>query len=109
MTIPVTVWTKPDCQQCRMVKHRLEIAGVEFEERDLTAPEYAKDLRHFIGIGYRSVPITEFKHLAVPGFVPAEIDRVIDAWRADRAGAPLLSPAERAEADRFGIHDEDRQ
>lgn len=109
MTTPVTVWTKPDCQQCRMVKHRLEVAGVEFEERDLTAPEHAKDLRHFIGIGYMSAPITEFKHLAVPGFRPTEIDQVIEAWRAEQSGAPLLSPAERAEVERFGIHDEDRQ
>lgn len=109
MTTRVTVWTKPNCQQCRMVKHRLEAASVEFEERDLTAPEHARDLRHFIGIGYQSAPITEYRYLAVPGFVPAEIDRVIETWRADQAGAPLLSPAERAEVERFGIHDEDRQ
>lgn len=78
----ITVWTKPSCQQCRMVKYRLEVAGVAFEERDLTDPHNARDLAHFVGLGYRSAPITEFGDLAVPGFVPSEIDQVIEAWRA---------------------------
>lgn len=79
---PIVVWTKPACVQCTAVKRRLTEAGVPFEERDLTAPENAKDLAHFVGLGYRSAPITEFGDLAVPGFVPAEIDQVVDAWRA---------------------------
>lgn len=79
----VTVWTKPACQQCRMVKFKLEAADVDFEERDLTAPEHAKDLAHFQGLGFSSAPITEYKGLAFPGFMPSEIDRVIEAWRAD--------------------------
>lgn len=77
----VIVWTKPVCQQCRMVKHRLTTAGVPFEERDLTAPEAAKDLEHFRILGYSSAPITEYGDIAVPGFMPSEIDRVIAAWR----------------------------
>lgn len=82
MTV-VTVWTKPACQQCRMVKFRLEAAGVDFEERDLTAPDAAKDLEHFRGLGYLSAPITEYRGSAVPGFMPSEIDRIITAWRAE--------------------------
>lgn len=81
----IIVWTKPSCQQCRMVRHRLEVAGVPFEERDLTAPENAKDLAHFMGLGYRSAPITEYGELAVPGFVPSEVDQVIAAWRVAQA------------------------
>lgn len=80
----VTVWTKPSCQQCRLVKFRLQAAGVPFEEEDLTAPENAKDLEHFRGLGYASAPITEYGGIAVPGFMPSEIDRVIEAWRADQ-------------------------
>ena len=83
----VIVWSKPACQQCRMVKFRLEAAGVSFVERDLTAPEHAKDLDHFRGIGYSSAPITEFGGIAVPGFTPSEIDRVIEAWRAEQGVA----------------------
>lgn len=78
---PIVVWTKPACVQCTAVKRRLTEAGVPFEERDLTAPENAKDLAHFVGIGYRSAPITEYGDIAVPGFVPSEIDRVVEAWR----------------------------
>ena len=77
----IVVWTKPSCMQCRMVKFRLQAAGVPFEERDLTAPENAKDLAHFTGIGYRSAPITEYGELAVPGFVASEIDQIVEAWR----------------------------
>jgi glutaredoxin-like protein NrdH len=78
----VVVWTKPSCQQCRMVKFRLQAADVPFVEQDLTAPANAKDLEHFRGLGYSSAPITEFEGIAVPGFMPSEIDRVIAAWRA---------------------------
>lgn len=80
----VIVWSKPACQQCRLVKFRLEAAGVEYSEMDLTAPENAKDLEYFRGLGYGSAPITEYGDLAVPGFMPSEVDRVIAAWRADR-------------------------
>lgn len=79
------VWTKPACVQCRLVKHRLEQAGVPFVERDLTVPESAKDLEYFRGLGYTSAPITEFEGIAVPGFMPAEIDRLIGAWKAIHA------------------------
>lgn len=86
MTV-VTVWTKPACQQCRMVKFRLEAADVDFEERDLTAPENAKDVDHFRGLGYLSAPITEYRGSAVPGFMPLELDQIIAAWRADQTTA----------------------
>lgn len=78
----VTVWTKPNCVQCAAVKRRLTTAGVPFTERDLTAPENARDLDYFRGLGYSSAPITEHGAAAIPGFVPAEIDRIIAAWRS---------------------------
>lgn len=77
----ITVWSKPDCVQCTAVKRRLNEAGVPFTDRDLTAPEHAKDLEYFQRLGYRSVPITEHEQIAVPGYVPAEIDQIITAWR----------------------------
>ena len=102
------VWTKPSCVQCDAVKRRLveKIAGktgltgaqvkAEFlelviaglvTERDLTAPEHASDLEYFRGLGYSSAPITEYGGSAVPGYMPAEIDRIIDAWRAEHPTA----------------------
>lgn len=87
----VTVWTKPNCVQCRMVKRRLSEAGVTFTERDLTDPENEKDLGYFKGLGYSSAPITEHGAVAVPGFVPAEIDRIIAAWRAEHPAEAVTS------------------
>lgn len=82
-TRTVIVWTKPVCQQCRLVKHRLTTAGVPYTELDLTAEEHTRDLEHFRGLGYSSAPITEYGGIAVPGFIPTEIDKVIAAWTAD--------------------------
>lgn len=81
----VTVWTKQRCVMCTAVKRRLTEAGVEFVEEDLTAEENADDLAHFKGIGYASAPITEYGDIVFPGYNPAEVDRVIAAYRADRA------------------------
>lgn len=78
----VVVWTKPSCVQCTAVKRRLDEAHVPYVERDLTAPEYSGHLEYFKRLGYASAPITEHMAVAVPGYVPAEIDRIIDAWRA---------------------------
>lgn len=83
-TSAIIVWTKPACVQCKLVKHRLDEAGVPYIETDLTAPESAKDLEHFRGLGYSAAPITEYRGIAFPGFMPAEVDRVIEAWRADQ-------------------------
>lgn len=77
----VIVWIKPSCQQCRMVKFRLEAANVPYAEADLTAPEHTADLEHFRSLGYLSAPITEYRCIAVPGFMPSEIDRIIAAFR----------------------------
>ncbi len=66
-----------------MVKFRLDAGSVPYLEEDLTAPSSAKDLEHFKGLGYSSAPITEYGGIAVPGFMPSEIDRIITAWRED--------------------------
>ena len=46
------------------------------------AEENAADLEYFQKLGYRTAPITEHGKAAVPGFIPAEIDKIIAAWRA---------------------------
>jgi glutaredoxin-like protein NrdH len=79
----VVVWTKPACQQCRMVKYRLDAAGVPYVEADITSPHHASDLAYFLRLGLSSAPITEYRAIAVAGFMPSEIDRVIDAWKTD--------------------------
>jgi glutaredoxin len=88
MTIPaptaddvVIVWTKPDCGKCTAVKTKLKIAGIPYEERDLTAPENRRDLEHFVGLGYISAPITEYGPKAIPGMLVDELDELIATWR----------------------------
>lgn len=82
MNPAIVVWTKPSCQQCVAVKRRLTAAGVPFVEADLTAPENAKDLEHFKGLGYASAPITEYSDIAFPGYNPAMVDLVIETYQA---------------------------
>ena len=95
----ITLWTKPNCVQCNAVKRRLveKIKGLvgltvtqlkeEFQklvhegvvtERDLTAPENEESLLHFKGLGYTSAPITEYGPHAVPGYIPDEIDNIVN-------------------------------
>lgn len=81
--VPV-VYTKPSCQSCIATKRWLTDAGVPFAELDLTEPEQAKDLEHFKGLGYSSAPITEYRDIAIPGFDPNGLNRIIEAWRADQ-------------------------
>jgi glutaredoxin-like protein NrdH len=78
----VIVWSKPACQQCRLVKFRLEAAGVAYVEYDITTPEHEKDLEYFRGLGYSSAPITEYGGMVAAGFMPSEVDRLIEAWKA---------------------------
>ncbi len=88
----VIVWSKPDrvpgdptkqgCVQCDAVKRRLEAAQVPFVSHDITAPEHAKELEYFRGLGLSTAPITEYGDILAAGFLPSEVDRVIEAWRA---------------------------
>lgn len=82
MDTHVIVWSKPDCVQCKAVYRRLDEAEVPYKSKDLTAPEYSADLEYFKGLGYRTAPITEFNKTLVPGFVPVEIDKIIEEYHA---------------------------
>lgn len=100
--VPITVWTKPVCMQCNMVKKffvekfvgRSGIRPDEVKiiwtnlvnehkvrERDLTAESNAESLEFFKGLGYSSAPITEYKSHAVPGFIPAELATIFEEYK----------------------------
>ncbi|QNN98057.1 NrdH-like glutaredoxin [Microbacterium phage Fede] len=102
MNTPITVWTKPSCVQCNMVKkflvekftgkRNLSPGGLEDEwqdliragkvrELDLSSPDHIKDLEHFKGLGYGSAPITEYKSHAVPGFIPAQLATIFEEYQ----------------------------
>ncbi|QDF15919.1 hypothetical protein HWC34_gp09 [Microbacterium phage Alex44] len=106
MNTPITLWTKPVCQQCYMVKVLLikELdgrTGVDREdtmrlwytlvregkvvEKDLTAEEHREDLEYFKSLGYASAPITEFQGSAVPGFNVAELKDLAHKFKLQHA------------------------
>lgn len=81
----VTIGTELQVTHVRndgMLNVRFAAVGMDRAVFRFDDPHNARDLAHFVGLGYRSAPITEFGDLAVPGFVPSEIDHVIEAWRA---------------------------
>ncbi|MDJ0357669.1 glutaredoxin-like protein NrdH [Paenarthrobacter sp. PH39-S1] len=71
----VTVYSKPDCQQCKFTCRSLDHAGIHYEVVDLTANaaalEYVQDL------GYSQAPIVVVNdHHHWSGFNPTEIERL---------------------------------
>lgn len=53
--IPVTVYTKSNCQQCEMTKKQMDRFGIEYTVVDLEAnPEILND---FVQKGYTAAPI----------------------------------------------------
>ena len=53
--IPVTVYSTPNCVQCRMTKQLLERERIEFTELDLT--EHPDKLEEFKAQGFTAAPI----------------------------------------------------
>lgn len=49
----VTVYSKDNCQPCRMVKRWLEREGVEYIEKDAT-----EHIDYLSVLGYRQAPVT---------------------------------------------------
>ncbi|QPL14163.1 NrdH-like glutaredoxin [Microbacterium phage Morrill] len=118
MTTPITLWTKPNCVQCNAVKRRL-VEGLthqanlspdqvkrdwqrlielgRVQEFDLTEPEHSDTLKYFKEVlGYSSAPVTEYKNSAIPdmnfpGYNPAEIDKMIERWKADHEADAVRS------------------
>ncbi|QKY80367.1 NrdH-like glutaredoxin [Microbacterium phage Pabst] len=102
MNTPITLWSKPVCVQCTMVKKRIieqftGERGLDREdtlaywntliregkvvEYDLTAEENKDQLEYFKELGYLMAPITEYQNHAVPGFIVAEIDDMVASWK----------------------------
>jgi glutaredoxin-like protein NrdH len=52
----ITVYTKPECNNCDQTKRRLNKHGIEYETVDVTEDDAA---REFVtdGLGYRQMPV----------------------------------------------------
>lgn len=94
MNPAITVYTKPNCQQCNAVKRFLKASKVEFYTDDLTLPENAQNLAWFKSQGFLSAPITVYGAHTVPGFNPGALEALVTAYRADRVRiSPLIEEA----------------
>ncbi|MDP9184103.1 MAG: NrdH-redoxin [Actinomycetota bacterium] len=51
----ITVYSTPDCRQCKMTKNWLNTKGVSFDEVDLS--ESPADLEAVKALGYGSAPV----------------------------------------------------
>lgn len=68
----ITVFTKPQCQQCEATKRRLHDRGIAFETVDLS--ENPETLTQLIHAGYRQAPVVITPDAAWSGYRPDLID-----------------------------------
>lgn len=82
-TIPVTVYTNPNCVQCDMTKRLFDKAGVEYSVVDLTsAPDKVAEFKEQ---GLLAAPIVTTDIKIWSGFRKTKIESLIQAVQAERA------------------------
>lgn len=82
-TIPVAVYSTPNCVQCATTKRMLDNAGVEYTAYDLsTMPE---KLEEFKAQGHIQAPIVVTDIKIWSGFRKTKIDSLIQAVASERA------------------------
>ena len=77
MSPQVTVYTRPGCPYCRLLKRYLNERRVAYQERDVTRDRGAlDDLRR---INAEGVPVTVIERDAVIGFDKVRLDDLLKA------------------------------
>jgi glutaredoxin-like protein NrdH len=67
----VTVYSKPHCLECNMVKRFLSDHQIEYEVKDCGAkPEYLAEVKE---MGFLGVPVTVIDGVPVQGLQPVEL------------------------------------
>ncbi len=67
----ITVYSKPNCVQCRATKRALDNLGVNYGDIDVATD--AEALAHIQGLGYRQVPVVETVDAHWAGYRPDRI------------------------------------
>jgi glutaredoxin 3 len=70
----VVVYTSNNCPYCVSAKDYLTQKGIEYEEKNVSKPEYRKEL---MGMGYMSVPVLKIEDEIVVGFDTNKIDNLL--------------------------------
>lgn len=52
---PVTIYSKPGCQPCRMTKMQFEKSGISYQEVDISSDEGA--LERIQSLGFQQAPV----------------------------------------------------
>jgi glutaredoxin-like YruB-family protein len=70
----VVVYTSNNCPYCVSAKDYLKQNGVTYEEKNVSKPEYRKEL---MSLGYMSVPVLKIEDEIVVGFDTNKIDNLL--------------------------------
>lgn len=71
----ITVYSKPNCGGCSLVKNALERNSIPYTEKDVTQDEEAMDF--VVDNGFSSLPITDIKGILVNGYAPIELVKAL--------------------------------
>lgn len=84
-TMPITVWTKPNCMQCKATERTLDRSGVPYDRRDLTDPKWRDQVDKFKAQGFTSAPIVQSSQGTFAGFQPDKLQPAIDHAKTELA------------------------
>ncbi|WP_096817145.1 glutaredoxin-like protein NrdH [Lactococcus fujiensis] len=71
----VTVYSKNNCMQCKMVKKWLNEHDVEFDEINIDEkPEFIQTV---LDMGYRAAPVIKKDEISFSGFRPSELAKLV--------------------------------
>lgn len=84
----VTVFTKPQCQQCEATKRRLNDRGITFETVDLS--ENPETLAQLVHAGYRQAPVVITPDASWSGYRPDLIDELAEAPTPSRTSLAVV-------------------
>lgn len=76
-TRPILIYTTPTCPDCHALKRWLSRHGLTYEERDLTSPEIAEEVKARTGV--RVAPITIVGSEVFYGTFPSQKPGLIQA------------------------------
>lgn len=74
----VTVYTKPDCQQCVATKRWLWSRAIAFEVEDLTDPGNLEAVK---ALGHASAPVVVVGEESWSGFRPDKLEELAEQWK----------------------------
>jgi len=76
----VTLYTLPDCQQCRATKRKMDQLGINYEAIDLSEDHDARE--YVLSLGYSAAPVVDAGGMTWQGYKPEWIQDLVPAQAA---------------------------